>query len=223
MLAELAPYVSLAENLGKLAIQLVSGGGGVRNVVVSYSSARGDDELDTRLLRAMVTKGLIEPISSAYINIINADFIAKQRGLKITEERQLMEGSTDIPLETVGVRISQVISNFTSALSETGDIALEGKVKEGIPYLSKVGSFDVDVSLEGNVILCRQVDQPGMIGAVGNILGEGNINISFMSVGRTGPRKQALMAIGIDDEPSEAVLKKIGCLPAIEEVVYLKL
>ena len=183
MLAELAPYVSLAENLGKLAIQLVSGGGGVRNVVVSYSSARGDDELDTRLLRAMVTKGLIEPISSAYINIINADFIAKQRGLKITEERQLMEGSTDIPLETVGVRISQVISNFTSALSETGDIALEGKVKEGIPYLSKVGSFDVDVSLEGNVILCRQVDQPGMIGAVGNILGEGNINISFMSVG----------------------------------------
>jgi D-3-phosphoglycerate dehydrogenase len=223
VLAELAPYVALAEKLGKLAVQLVAGGGGVRNVVVSYSSARGDDELDTRLLRAMVTKGLIEPISSAYINIINADFIAKQRGLKITEERQFIEGSLEVPLETIGVRISLARSKFEGALSESGDIAVEGKVKDGIPYLSKVGNFNVDVSLEGDVILCRQVDQPGMIGAVGNILGVADVNISFMSVGRTGPRKQALMAIGIDDKPTEDVLRQIGCISSIEEVVYLKL
>ncbi|MCO5605784.1 hypothetical protein L7F22_059968 [Adiantum nelumboides] len=222
VLAELAPYVSLAEKLGRLAIQLVAGSG-VKNVKVSYTSARADDDLDTRLLRAMITKGLIEPISSAFINLVNADFIAKQRGLKMTEERQLSDGSPEIPLETIEIKIAHVESKFASAISDSGEIALEGKVKDGIPYLSKVGSFDVDVSLEGSVILCRQVDQPGMIGNVGNVLGEENINISFMSVGRTAPRKKAVMAIGVDDEPTQAALKKIGSIPAVEELVYLKL
>ncbi|MCO5577681.1 hypothetical protein L7F22_031513 [Adiantum nelumboides] len=222
VLAELAPYVSLAEKLGRLAIQLVAGSG-VKNVKVSYTSARADDDLDTRLLRAMITKGLIEPISSAFINLVNADFIAKQRGLKMTEERQLFDGSPEIPLETIEVKIAHVESKFASAISDSGEIAVEGKVKDGIPYLSKVGSFDVDISLEGSVILCRQVDQPGMIGNVGNVLGEENINISFMSVGRTAPRKKAVMAIGVDDEPTQLALKKIGSIPAVEEVVYLKL
>lgn len=222
MLTELAPYVSLAERLGRLAIQLVAGSG-VKNVKVAYASARADDDLDTRLLRAMITKGLIEPISDVYINLVNADYVAKQRGLKITEERQLSDGSPDVPLETIEVKIAHVESRFASALSDSGEIALEGKVKDGIPYLSKVGSFDVDISLEGSVILCRQVDQPGMIGNVGNLLGEENVNISFMSVGRTAPRKQAVMAIGVDDEPSKLALQRIGSLAAVEELVYLKL
>eukprot|EP00250_Pteridium_aquilinum_P011799 c20312_g1_i1 orf=269-2146(+) len=222
VLAELAPYVSLAERLGRLAIQLVAGSG-VKNVKVSYTSARADDDLDTRLLRAMITKGLIEPISSAYINLVNADYVAKQRGLKITEERQLSDGSPDVALEKIEVKIAHVESKFATAICDTGEIAVEGKVKDGIPYLSKVGSFDVDISLEGSVILCRQVDQPGMIGGVGNVLGEENVNISFMSVGRTAPRKRAVMAIGVDDEPSKVALQRIGSIPAVEELVYLKL
>ncbi|KAH7280423.1 hypothetical protein KP509_37G066600 [Ceratopteris richardii] len=222
VLNELTPYVVLAEKLGRLAIQLVAGSG-VKNVKVSYTSARADDDLDTRLLRAMITKGLIEPISSAYINLVNADFIAKQRGMKITEERQLLDGSPEVPLETIEVSIAHVESKFATALSDSGEITLEGKVKDGVPHLSKVGSFDVDISLEGNVVLCRQVDQPGMIGSVGNILGEENINISFMSVGRIAPRRKAVMAIGVDDEPTETALKRIASIPAVEEMVYLKL
>lgn len=223
VLAELTPYVSLAEKLGRLAIQLVAGGSGVKNVKVSYASARANDDLDTRLLRAMITKGLIEPISSAYINIVNADYISKQRGLKISEERLPSDGSPEIPLETIELSIAHVGSKFASSISDTGDIKLEGKVKDGTPHLSKVGDFDVDISLEGSVILCRQVDQPGMIGKVGSILGEENVNISFMSVGRTAPRKQAVMAIGVDDEPSKSVMQNIADIPAVEELVYLKL
>eukprot|EP00250_Pteridium_aquilinum_P007114 c16902_g1_i1 orf=112-2001(+) len=223
VLAELAPYVSLAERLGRLAIQLVGGGSGVKIVKLSYLSARTDDELDTRLLRAMVIKGLIEPISSAYVNLVNADYVAKQRGLKIVEERQLSDGALDVPLETITVKIAHAESKFASALSDNGEITLEGKVKDMTPYLSQVGNFDVDISLEGSVILSRQVDQPGMIGKVGSILGEENVNISFMSVGRTGPRKKAVVAIGVDDEPHKGVLKKIGSLPAVEELVFLKI
>lgn len=223
VLLELAPYVSLAEKLGRLAIQLVGGGGGVKNVKLSYLSTRTDDELDTRLLRAMVIKGLIEPISSAFINLVNADHIAKQRGLKIVEERKLSDRALEVPLETMEVKIAHAESKFASALSDTGEITLEGKVKDKTPYLSRVGNFDVDISLEGSVILSRQVDQPGMIGKVGSILGEENVNISFMTVGRTGPRKTAVVAIGVDDEPKQGVLQRIESLPAVEELVFLKI
>ncbi|KAL5698102.1 hypothetical protein ACHQM5_029181 [Ranunculus cassubicifolius] len=223
VLSELAPYVILAEKLGRLAVQLVGGGSGVKTVKVTYASSRAPDDLDTRLLRAMITKGLIEPISSAFVNLVNADFTAKQRGIRITEERVLLDGSPENPIEYVQVQISNVESRFPSAISQTGDIKVEGKVKDAVPHLTKVGSFDVDVSMEGNLILCKQVDQPGMIGQVGTILAEANVNVSFMSVGRIAPRKQAVMAIGVDEKPSKETLKKIGEIPAIEEFVFLKL
>lgn len=223
MLSELAPYVVLAEKLGRLAVQLVAGGSGVKSVKVTYASARTPDDLDTRVLRAMITKGLIEPVSDVYVNIVNADFTAKQRGIRISEERVLLDGSPECPLEFVQVQIANVESKFASAMSESGEIRVEGRVKDGVPHLTKVGSFDVDVSLEGSLILCRQVDQPGMIGTVGSILGEQNVNVSFMSVGRVAPRKHAVMAIGVDDEPGKETLKKIGEIQAIEEFVFLKL
>jgi len=81
----------------------------------------------------------------------------------------------------------------------------------------------VDVSLEGSLILCRKVDQLGMIGNVGSILGSHNVNVYFMSVGRTTPRKRAIMAIGVDDKPTKQTLHKIGEVPAAEKFVFLKL
>ncbi|KAI3455699.1 hypothetical protein Pfo_012362 [Paulownia fortunei] len=223
VLSELAPYVTLAEKLGRLAVQLVAGGSGIQSVKVVYSSSRDPDNLDTRLLRAMITKGIIEPISDAHINLVNADFTAKQKGLRISEERVVVDSSPENPIESIQVQISNVGSKFASALLDNGNISVEGKVKYGIPHLTRVGSFSVDVSLEGNLILCRQVDQPGMIGRVGNILGENNVNVSFMSVGRTVKRTKAIMAIGVDEEPDKDTLKKIGEVPAIEEFVFLDL
>jgi D-3-phosphoglycerate dehydrogenase len=62
-----------------------------------------------------------------------------------------------------------------------------------------------------------------MVGSVGSILGEENVNVSFMSVGRIAPRKQAVMTIGVDEEPSKEALKRIREIPAVEEIVFLKL
>jgi D-3-phosphoglycerate dehydrogenase len=222
VLSELAPFVTLAEKLGRLAVQLVSSDG-IQSVKVIYSSARDPDNLDTRLLRAMITKGIIEPISDSHINLVNADFIAKQKGLRISEERVVVDTSPEKPMESIHVRINNVKSKFGSACSDNGNISIEGKVKYGTPHLVRVGSFSVDVSLEGNLILCHQVDQPGMIGQVGNILGEHNVNVSFMSVGRTVKGTKAIMAIGVDEEPATDTLKKIGEVPAIDEFVFLRL
>ncbi|KAK9697096.1 hypothetical protein RND81_08G014900 [Saponaria officinalis] len=223
VLSELAPYVQLAEKLGRLAVQLVAGGSGINSIKVVYKTARGSDDLDTRLLRAMITKGIIEPISNMYVNLVNADFTAKQKGLRISEERVSVDTSPENPIESIQVQISNVKSKFESTVSEKGDVSIEGKVKDGIPHLTCVGSFGVDVSLEGNIILCRQVDQPGMIGNVGNILAEFNVNVNFMSVGRIKQKGKAIMAIGVDEEPDSNALKKIGEVPAVEEFVFLKL
>jgi D-3-phosphoglycerate dehydrogenase / 2-oxoglutarate reductase len=225
-MSELAPCVSLAEKLGRLAVQLVTGESGSKGAKVVYTTTRAPDDLDTRLLRAMVTKGIVEPVSSTFVNLVNADYTAKQRGLRITEERVSHDSSAtaETPLESIQVRFSKVQSNFAGAISDGGDIVLEGRVKYGVPHLNLVGPYEVDVSLEGNLILCRQVDQPGMmIGKVGNVLGQSNVNINFMSVGRTSRGKQAIMAIGVDEEPNKETLKKIGAITAIEEFVFLEL
>ncbi|WCJ28512.1 D-3-phosphoglycerate dehydrogenase [Euphorbia peplus] len=225
VLSELGPYVLLAEKIGKLAVQLVSGGKGIQSVKVVYKSGRHPDDVDTRLLRAMITKGIIEPISSSYVNLVNADFVAKQKGLRISEERMIVDASPEFPVHSIQVVLSNVDSKFASAICEaSGEISVEGRVKyDGIPHLTKIGPFDVDVSLEGNLILCRQVDQPGMIGQVGNILGKHNVNVNFMSVGRTIRKKQAIMAIGVDEEPRLDTLKQIGQVSAVQEFVFLKL
>ncbi|KAJ4716251.1 D-3-phosphoglycerate dehydrogenase [Melia azedarach] len=151
----------------------------------------------------MITKGLIEPISSVFVNLVKADYTAKQRGLRITEELILLDGSPENPLEFIQVQISNVESKFACAISDSGEIKVEGRVRDGVPHLTKVG-------------------QPGMIGQVGSILGEENVNVSFMSVGKIAPRKHAVIAIGVD-EPSKQTLKRIGEVPAIEELVFLKL
>lgn len=223
VLSELAPYVVLAEKLGRLAVQLVGGGSGIKSIKVVYRTGRVPDDLDTRLLRAMITKGVIEPISDSHINLVNADFTAKQKGLRISEERVAVDAPPDFPVDSIEILVSNVDSKFASAVTENGDVAIEGKVKYGVPHLTRVGSFNVDVSLEGNLILCRQLDQPGMIGRVGQILGENNVNVNFMSVGRTMRRKRAIMAIGVDEEPNKEALRKIGQVPAVEEFVFLNL
>ncbi|GKE25340.1 hypothetical protein Tco_1436852, partial [Tanacetum coccineum] len=74
---------------------------------------------------------------------------------------------------------------------------MEARLKDRVPHLTKVGAFEVDVSLDGNIILCRQFDQPNTIGSVTSILGEENLNISSMSVGSTTQRKQAVMVIAV--------------------------
>ena len=114
-------------------------------------------------------------------------------------------------------------SKFSIAISYYGEIKMEGRVKDRNPHLTKVGSFGVDGSMEGSLILCSQVDQPGMIGIVGNILGKKNVNVSFISVTRIAPQKQTVMTIGMDEEPSKEALKRIKEIPAAEDFVFLKL
>nr|GFA53979.1 hypothetical protein [Tanacetum cinerariifolium] len=116
-----------------------------------------------------------------------------------------------------------LIRNMVANISEFGDIKLQGRVKDGVPHLTKVGAFAVDVSLDGHILLCRQVDEPNTIASVASILGKENVNISTMSVYRAAPRKQAVMVIAVDEKSSQEDLKKIDEIPAVEDFVFLAL
>jgi D-3-phosphoglycerate dehydrogenase len=108
-------------------------------------------------------------------------------------------------LSSLSVALGTGKSTFSAAVDKTGRIYVEGQVKNGTPYLTKVGGFDVELAMQGSVLLCRQRDQPGIVGNVGMALAKSNINISFMTVCRTSRNEEAIMAIGIDDEPTGQV------------------
>ncbi|XP_039002776.1 D-3-phosphoglycerate dehydrogenase 3, chloroplastic-like [Hibiscus syriacus] len=85
--------------------------------------------------------------------------------------------------------------------------------RESILYCAK--SSVCEISVKGRVK--EGIDE------VGSILGEENVNVSFMSVGRIAPRTHAVMAIGVDEQPRKESLKRIGEVPSIEELVFLEL
>lgn len=217
VLREQAPFVGLAQALGHAAVQLVAGEG-FSEVHITYHSPRGD-LLDTRLLRANVVRGILQQITTAQVNIVNADLLAKKRGLRVVETVVPAEGTA--ALAGLEVSIAAAKPAFSAATGPGGAIALAGAVKAGKPFLTRIGLFDVDLAAEGEVLLVRQVDQPGIIAGVASELARQDINISFMSVGRTGRGAEAIMAIGIDGSPDPALLSAVGQLRGVKETAVL--
>ncbi|GJU05379.1 D-3-phosphoglycerate dehydrogenase 1, chloroplastic-like protein [Tanacetum coccineum] len=168
---ELKPYLTLTKKLDRFAGQLVAGGRGLKSVNVTYAYAREPDDLATRLLRDMVA-----------------------RGIHISEEQVLLDGPLNTSHEIIQIKIFDVESRFVGAISESKDLTVEGTLKNGVPNITKVGAFEIDVNLEGNIILCRQ-------------------NI----------RKEAVMAIVVDKKPMLKIMKKIGESRGVKEVVFLAL
>ncbi|KAK9909516.1 hypothetical protein WJX75_003448 [Coccomyxa subellipsoidea] len=212
VMAELQPFVALALGLGRAAVQLV-GSHGFTDVHITYASPRGDD-LDTRLLRAMVIKGILEQITTANVNLVNADLLAKNRGLRIIESTVPAEGK-DV-LKSLRIALGSSDTRFSAALGADRRISVTGTVKGASPYLTRIGTFDVDLSLDGIILLTRQKDQPGVISAVSTVLAEAGVNISFMSVSVT-PDNDAVMALGLDQEPTPELLAKLPSLKGITE------
>ncbi|KAL6771313.1 PGDH1 [Auxenochlorella protothecoides x Auxenochlorella symbiontica] len=217
VLKELAPYVGLAQSLGHAAVQLVDDHG-FSEVHITYHSPRGD-LLDSRLLRANVVRGILQQITTSQVNIVNADLLAKKRGVRIVETVVPSEGAA--VLNSLEVAIVSRASRFSSAVNGRGQISVSGAVKSGKPFLTQIGDFDVDLATEGEVLLVRQNDQPGIIATVASELAKKEINISFMSVGRTGRGADAIMAIGIDGSPDKELLGAISSVRGVQETAAL--
>ena len=190
-------WLRLAERLGSLAAQLLDD----RPAQLSLSYAGSVLELDPEPLRAAAVKGLLETFSEQRVNLVNALDLARSRGLVI-EERRETEAGRYVALLSVSVGSTQVA----------------GTLVQGEPRIVFIDDFWVDVPVEGHLLLTKHQDKPGLVGRVGTLLGEHDVNISSMQVGRLHPRGEALMILTLDDPVPDEVRARIGAFADINAV-----
>lgn len=206
-LAVVGPYIEVAEKAGAIATQLALG----QLERIEFDFAGEIAQHDTTPLRAAAIRGLLSPITEENVTIVNANAIAESRGLRITEHKS-PAADTYTNLVTVIVATS---SGRTSVSTTRAPDA---------PHLVMIDEFRVDIPLtEGYLLVCDNQDKPGMIGRVGTLLGDFDINISSMDVGRAAPRDRACMVLGLDEPPSEAALETLRQVPDIYSARVVRL
>lgn len=176
------PYIDLAERLGCFLRHL--GGQGVGNVEVTAYGTLANFDLD--YINAAVIKGILGDVTQVRINLVNAALVAERRGMNLVETKRHHH---EAPFETM----------LTVSTNSGEEWSVSGAVVRGEPYIVAINDQWVDFLAEGHVLLTSHQDRPGIVGRVGTMLGESDVNISFMHVGRRAPRADAIMVLGTDE------------------------
>lgn len=182
LLPQLQPYLILTEKIGQLQAQLIEGG--LERVTVEYNGEVAS--LMVAPLTIAVLKGLLTPILEDAVNFVNAPVIAKERGIEVKEVRSSDAGDFTSIIR-VRVEAGKKAHRMAGTLFHRKD-----------PRIIEIDNFQVEVVPEGHMMLILNVDRPGVIGAVGQVLGDHNINIARMQCSREERGGNALLIIGLD-------------------------
>jgi D-3-phosphoglycerate dehydrogenase / 2-oxoglutarate reductase len=193
VMEKVGPYISLAEGAGSMVAQLA---GGVEEVDVLTIGELA--ETDTRILKTAVLKGMLSQATDEPVNFVNADYYAEQRGIKVTETKRP---------ETHDYVSLIVVRAVTAGEPVEVAAALIGKANE--PRLVSLFGYDLDMAPSKNMAFFRYPDRPGMIGKVGTILGDAQVNIAAMQVGRDEAGGTALMGLSVDTPLTPELLETI--------------
>jgi len=193
VLPHLQPYITLAEKIGLLQAQLCEGG--LERVTVEYNGEVAS--MSVAPLTIAVLKGLFTPILEDAVNFVNAPVIAKERGIEIKEVK-----SSDAGDFTSVIRVRVEAGKKTHRLAGT----LHNR-KE--PRILEIDHFQVEVVPEGHLLLILNEDKPGVIGAVGQVLGDHSVNIARMQCSREERGGNALLIIGLDAPLPAGMLETI--------------
>ena len=206
---QLAPYIDLAERLGSFLAQ--AGKGGIEAIHLIYGGAL--IEAKTDLVRNSAIAGLLE--GSENVNRINAAAVAEERGIRVHEDRQhQIRGGAGTAL-AVKLHTADGTSDATATV-------IHGEQ----PRLLEFDGIDVEAPLEGTLLVCRNIDVPGVIGKIGSILGEYGVNIANFALGRdrSGTKPvHALAVVQVDPPVPPAVLEALLRIEALLEVKLVKL
>jgi len=189
------PYLKLAEQMGKLYYQLNRES--VESVAVSYYGDIAGQDVDIVTLAFL--KGLLEPVVKEGVNYVNAQKLAEDRGIHVSQKKDSIEKHQYRELMSVKVKNGK----------ETFEIAgnLSAKKEGRIVYIL---GYEVDVNPTEYMMFIQNMDVPGVIGRIGTILGKGCVNIATMQVGRNNPGEKALMVLNVDGPVSKTVLDEIS-------------
>ncbi|MFN2465513.1 MAG: ACT domain-containing protein [Candidatus Dormibacteria bacterium] len=202
----MTPYLGLAEKLGSLYAQ--AGGGGARRVELEISGSLSRH--DSSYLTAEVIKGMLSPFTEERINVVNARLQAQARGIEVVEKRTDAQG---LYPDLLSLRVDGSGPEFRAA----GTVLAHGA------RLVRLGDFHVDVEPAGRFLLTYHDDRPGIIGSVGMALGERNINIAALQLGRDAPRGRAVMIVAVDDDVPESVREELARIDGMTEIRYVHL
>ncbi len=198
----LGPYLRLTEKIGSFHAQIVEGQ--ISAIKIHYNGTLFQEE-DVTPLTVALQKGLLAPVL-ADVNYVNAPFLIKQRGISVTETKSASE------------------ANFANSIAitvvtDTGESVIEGTAfgKKDIRIV-RINQLHINVRPTGYILLIYNSDQPGMIGLMGTILGEHNINIADMTVGRSRLWDLAVTLINVDSPVPRHVLQTIASQKKIDFV-----
>ena len=203
----LAPYMTLAEKIGSLHMQLIRGR--IGRVEVEF---RGEEvEQHVKPLTVALLKGMLAPILKEAVNYVNAPHLAEERGIAVAQTRH--PAAEDYS----NVILCRVISTKETRL-------IGGALFLGTePRFVLLDEYRIDALPNGPALIISNKDVPGVIGVVGTLLGAHNINIAEWRMGRSGPGGMAVSYINIDVPANEEVLAKLRALSTILDVRQVNL
>jgi len=204
----LRPYVELGRRLAILGRQLSADA--FDCIGLTYAGEIG--AWDPSPIRTAVLAGILEAVTDQRVNAVNADLVARERGLSVTESR------TDASEPWA----SLLTIDFGTG-SDPSALRLAGSTAHGRPHLAGVAGFSIDAELAGLMLVTRHQDRPGVVGAVGTALAASAVNISSLELSRLSEHGDAMMFVSVDQAIPEDVLASLRALDGILDARVVEL
>ena len=208
VLSEVKPFIPLMKTLGSFYMQVFDGR--IESIEINYSGTIAEYPV-TPLTTALLI-GFLRVMLNSNVNFVNAPIIAKQRGIKVNEITS-KDVSNYNNLITVKVKTS---SGQTFTLAGTLFGANDIRIVQ-------IGDYHIEVVPSPFMFVCKYIDKPGVIGKVGTILGNNNINIAGMQVGRQEVGGEAVMVLQVDNRISEEILRELEKVEHILSTCFVEL
>jgi len=200
-------YATLAKRIGTLMSSIASGQ--IKKVELQYRGTIAEHSVG--LITTSFQIGLLQPYCEDPVNMVNAPFLAKEKGISIDVTKNIE------PLN-VAASFGAKITTAKGVCSITGTVFSDKKMR-----IIEINGFDVEMTPADTTMIIFNDDKPGVIGAVGTVFGKHGINIQTMGVGQKAAEKKAVLAVSLDAKPDEKTIKEISELDFVNEVYLCKL
>ena len=201
--AKLKPYLDLATRLGGFAGQMTKGG--LTKVSIEYEGRV--TELNTKPLSAAALNGLLSPLMEG-VNMVNAPVVAKDRNIDVSEIRHERTAHYKT--------LMKITVEF-----DGGKFTISGTLFGDKPRIVSLNDVTLEASIGNRMLYVSNEDKPGLIGGVGQLLGDAKINIANFHLGRNKEATHAVALIEVDDDVNTALLGKISKLPSVKDAKML--
>jgi len=207
LLEQLKPYLQLAETLGNLVGQLV--GGRIESLNIGLRGELATNQSQPIVIAAL--KGLLSHALQERVNYVNASIEAKERGIRVIETRDpsIKDYTGSLHLSAKGA---------LGEHSVTGALLGDNEIR-----VTSIDDFPVNVPPNRHMLFTLHRDMPGIIGRIGSVLGNSNVNIASMQVGRKIVRGDAVMVVSTDDPLPEDILNEIKKVSGIRDAYTVTL